>query len=45
MTNKNLIKGSKERRGEKQGMLQVVKWVWDNSEMGLKDSKNFVDNN
>lgn len=44
-TDKQLIRGIKSRRKKGEGMLQVVKWVWDNSDRGLKESKQFVDNN
>lgn len=36
----------KEMREENPGQkLAIVKWVYDNSDKGLKESKEFVDNN
>ena len=35
----------KQLRQEGKSKLQIVKAVWDSSSMGLKESKEFVDNN
>lgn len=40
-----LKSGIKEKRELNWSKLQIVKWVWDNSDMKLKDSKQFVDDN
>lgn len=44
--NDNQLKASIKKKRE-QGIrkLQIVKWVWDNCDRGLKDSKQFVDDN
>lgn len=42
---KKLIQGIEQWRILKEPKLKIVKWVWDNWDKGLKESKDFVDNN
>lgn len=40
----NLQSGIREKRKQKNGKLSIVKWVHDHSNLGLKASKELVDN-
>ena len=42
LSNSELIEGLK-KVNKTDGKLKAVKWVWDNSSLGLKSSKDFVD--
>lgn len=44
LSDANLKMGIRIRKQDGLGKLAVVKWVYDNSDKGLKDSKEFVDN-
>lgn len=43
LTDRQLRNRVKKQREQGVGKLAIVKFVWDNSTRGLKDSKEFVD--